>query len=342
MKIHSRVKCAVVGAALAAGAIQASAAETIHLKVHHFLPPTSNTHVHLIVPWCDKLARESDGQLKCQLYPAMQLGGTPAQLFDQVKDGVADIVWTVPSYQASRFPVSEALDVPFIAADGEKSSRALWIFASQYAQSEYAGVKPLLFHTIPGTAIHTIKKPVKTLSDFKGLKIRAGSRLTNKLIAALGATPVGMPAPQVPEALSRGVVDGAMFPWEVLPALRLHELTSYHTESPSGMALMNSGAFVLAMNPARYDSLPAHLKKVIDANSGAEASAWAGQIWDMATERSRQVAIDHGNHIYTLPPAEQEKWEKAAESVTAEWVKEMAAKGYDAEKLLAELRALMD
>ena len=107
------------------GAVQA--AEVVTLRVHHFLPASSTAHVKFIAPWCAKIQSDSGGQLKCQIYPSMQLGGTPPQLFDQVKDGVADIVWTLPGYQAGRFMVIEAFELPFMtAAESQKSSRALW------------------------------------------------------------------------------------------------------------------------------------------------------------------------------------------------------------------------
>ena len=95
------------------------------LKVHHFLPGTSNVHVNLIQPWCDKIGKESGGKLKCQIYPAMQLGGTPPQLFDQAKDGVADIVWTIPTYQAGRFVKSEVFELPFFTRSAKGSQPGL-------------------------------------------------------------------------------------------------------------------------------------------------------------------------------------------------------------------------
>ncbi len=111
MAIRSLRKLALIALMASGGA---ASAQTVTLKLHHFLPPGSTAHQNFMVPWCDKIAKDSGGKLKCQIYPAMQMGGTPQQLFDQVKDGVADIVWTVPGYQAGRFPVSEAFELPFM------------------------------------------------------------------------------------------------------------------------------------------------------------------------------------------------------------------------------------
>ena len=158
--------------------------------------------------------------MKCQIYPAMQMGGSPPQLYDQVKDGVADLVWTVPSYQAGRFPVTEAFELPFMVRDSERASRGLWHYAMKNAAAEYKGVKPILFHVHDGSVLHTSRRQVKTIEDFRGLKVRAPTRQGTKMVTALGATPVPMPLPQAAEALSKGVIDGAIIPWEVMPTMK--------------------------------------------------------------------------------------------------------------------------
>jgi len=199
---------------------QGALAQEVTLKIHHFLPPNSTAQAKFIEPWCAKIGKESNGRMKCQIYPAMQLGGTPPQLFDQAKDGVADMVWTLPGYQSGRFMVSEAFELPFLFANAEKGSRALWTYATQYAQNEFKGVKPIVFHIHDGAQLHTTSKQIKTLADFKGLKLRGPTRLGTKLITALGGTPVPMPVPQVPESMSKGVIDGAMLPWEIVPTIK--------------------------------------------------------------------------------------------------------------------------
>ncbi|NMG56266.1 TRAP transporter substrate-binding protein [Aromatoleum aromaticum] len=333
--------CASVLMTLGAAPVQA-ADDVVTLRVHHFLPPSSNTQLKFLEPWCAKISAESAGRLKCQIYPAMQMGGTPPQLFDQAKDGIADIVWALPGYQAGRFLVTEAFELPFMGISGEKSSRALWTYATKNATDEYKGVRPLVFHVISGMALHTSKKQVKTMDDLRGLKVRAPTRLATRMLTALGATPVPMPVPLVTESLAKGVIDGAMIPWEVVPAMKVQDVVKYHTETDPSMPLLSTSAFVLAMNPAKYDSLPPELKKVIDANSGAEVSAWAGKVWDDATLTGRQSGVDHKNTFYMVPAEEVKKWQKASESVTAEWVKEVTAKGHDGQKLLAEAQALLN
>lgn len=317
-------------------------AEQILLKLHHMLPSTSNPQLHVLQPWCDKINKESNDRLKCQIYPAMQLGGTPPQLYDQVKDGVADIVWTVPTYSAGRFTKSEVFELPFMARNAKSGSQSLWTYVQKNSLDEFRGVKILFMHMHDGTLFHLTNKPLKKLEDLKGLKIRAATRINAKMLTALGATPVQMPLPQVPESLSKGVIDGAMVPWEGVPAIKLQEIVKYHVEVPPSAPRFANTIFVMAMNPAKYDALPADLKKVIDNNSGLATSAWAGEKgWDASVEPHRKLAKDHGNNFYVLPDAEFQRWVKATDSVNDDWIKQANEKGADGKRLLEEARALI-
>lgn len=325
-----------------AAALPATAQEVI-LKVHHFLPPPSTAHSKFITPWCDKINKESAGKLKCQIYPAMQLGGTPPQLIDQARDGIADIVWTLPGYSAGRFPAAEVFELPFSIRTAQGSSRALWeyIHANKLHTTEFKDVHPIAFHVHDKGHLHMAKKPIQTMDDFKGLKVRAPTRLTNKMLASFGATPVGMPVPQVPEALSKGVIDGAVLPWEVVPAIKVQELVKFHSEGDPAARALYTSVFIFAMNKAKYASLPADLKKVIDANSGPETSAWIGKVWDDSATGARKLAVDRKNQFNTIPAAELKKWEAAAAPLADEWVKDVSAKGHDGKALLQSARDLI-
>jgi TRAP-type transport system periplasmic protein len=341
MRIPSVLRL-VAAAALAAGTLAPALAQQVVLKVHHFLPPTSNPHLSIIQPWCDKIAKESGDKLKCQIYPAMQLGGTPAQLFDQARDGVADIVWTLPTYSAGRFLKSEVFELPFVTRSGKGSSQAFWAYMQKNAMDEFAGVKPLWVHTNDGSSFHlTSAKGVKTLEDLKGLKIRAATRLNSRMLAALGATPVQMPLPAVPEAMAKGVIDGAMVPWEGVPAAKLHEISKSHLDAPDGQPKFANSIFAFVMNKARYDGLPADLKKVIDNNSGLEASALAGEKFDAVLVPHHKLATDRGNLVVKLAPAEMERWVKATAEIDDQWVKEVSAKGANGAALLNDARAML-
>ena len=149
--------------------------------------------------------------------------------------------------------------------------------------------------------VHTVNKQIKVMADFKGLKMRAPTRQTNKLLGALGATPVAMPLPALGDALSKGVVDGYLLPWEVIPSIKAHEFTKFESETDPKARALYTAVFILAMNQAKYDSLPPDLKKVIDANSGAALSKAIGAQWDASAPPARKFAADHGNTFYVIP-----------------------------------------
>src|SRR6185436_5963874 len=212
--------------ALAAGIAVPAFAQDVVLKVHHFWPPGAMLPSTILTPWCDKIARDSGNKMKCQIYPAMQLGGTPQNLIDQAKDGVADIVWTLPGYTAGRYPMMEVFELPFMSATAEATSQAAWEYYDKYARKEFPGIHMLVVNVHDNGYVHTREKQVRTMADFKGLKMRAPTRQTNKLLGALG------------DALSKGVVDGYLLPWEVIPSIKAHELTKYESETdPASRAL---------------------------------------------------------------------------------------------------------
>ena len=330
----------IVVAAFAAVALPAAAQE-VTLKVHHFWPPGAMPPSQLLVPWCDKIAKDSGNRLKCQIYPAMQLGGTPPQLVDQVKDGVADVIWTLPGYTAGRFPLMEVFELPFMSVNAEATSQAAWEYFEKYAQKEFPGVRMLAVNVHDNGYVHSREKQVKTLADFKGMKMRAPTRQTNKMLAALGASPVAMPLPALSDALSKGVVDGYLLPWEVIPSIKAHELTKFHSETDPKSRALYTAVFTLQMNQAKYDGLPADLKKVIDANSGAALSRSFGRQWDASAPSARKLAAERGNTFYVIPASELANWEKATANLDDEWVRDVTAKGQDGKALLQSAKDMI-
>lgn len=318
----------------------AASAQEVTLRLHQFLPGQANVPVNLLYPWADRVEAASGGRIKIERYPAMQLGGTPPQLIDQAQDGTVDIVWTLPGYTPGRFPSTEVFELPFIMTNAEATSKAYWdFFEAHMKDGEFAGVHMIATWVHGPGAIHA-NRAVEKLEDLRGMKVRAPSRIINVLLGELGATPIGMPVPAVTEALSRGVIDGAVIPWEVAPSVKVEELVSHHTEFAEGEALYTA-TFVLAMNKARYDSLPDDLKKVIDGNSGRELSALFGKTQEDADAPARQLAVDRGNAIVRLDAEQTAIWKAASQPVVDGWVAEMDARGLDGQGLLDEARALI-
>lgn len=344
MKFTAMKSVVAAGALALAGLLSSttlSLAQEVTLRLHQFLPPQANVPAHVLDVWADKVEKDSGGRIKIERYAAMALGGTPPQLIDQVHDGVVDIVWTVVGYTPGRFPRAEVFELPFMMTNAEATSRAYWdLFDKEMKDTDFKE-----FHII-GTWVHGpgvihSSKPVKSIDDLNGLKLRAPTRVITGMLEQFGATAVGLPVPAVTEALSKGVIDGCVIPWEVTPSLKVSELVHNHTEFGGDHALYTT-AFVLAMNKDKYDGLPDDLKKVMDDNSGQEFSAFAGKTqaeWDAP---GRKIAVEAGNNIITLSAEETEAWKKAAQPVVDKWVAEMNDKGIDGQALLDQARTLID
>jgi TRAP-type C4-dicarboxylate transport system substrate-binding protein len=342
MSLSRRRFLRATGAVLAAPAIArpAFAQAQVTLKLHHFLPPVSNGHAKMLVPWAKWVEQDSGGKIKIDIFPSMQLGGTPPQLYDQARDGVVDIVWTLPGSTAGRFPSTEVFELPFVAARrGIVNARASQEYGDANLAKETSDIKLLSYWSHDHGLIHA-NKAVRTMDDLKGLKLRSPTRLAGEALKALGAVGVPMPIPQVPESLAQGVIDGAVVPWEVVPAIKLHELVKHHTEIPGSPTLYTAG-FFLAMNKAKYESLPADLKQAIDKNSGMKFAELAGNMWDDAGKAVSEQVKAKGNEIITITEDEKAKWIKATEPVIDNWIRQVKDKGLDGAKLLEQARALV-
>lgn len=328
--------------AMAGAAVTGFAQQTVTLKFHTFMAPQSGVWLNMHKPWMAKVEKESGGRIKFEAYPAMQLGGTPVQLYDQVKDGVVDVVWTLPGNTAGRFPRVEVFELPFMMTNAEATSRAYWEYVQTQAPDEFKDVHLVALHVHGPGVIHTVDKPIRTVDDLKGLKMRAPTRQVTKLLGTLGATPVGMPLPAITDALSKGTINGGVIPWEVIQPTKVHELAKFHAEfDPAGGSLYTT-TFVMAMNKAKYNSLPPDLKKVIDDNSGIETSAWLGKVQQDNDIPGRAAAVERKNTIFTVGVEEAQNFRRKSRAIEVEWVQDMGKRGYDGTKLLNTARDLIE
>ena len=315
-------------------------AQEVTFKIAHFLPSAAPTQQKVLQPWCDEMKQASSGRIACQFYPAMQLGGTPAQLVDQVKNGVADVVWTGPGYSAGRFPAIEAFELPFMVTDSTSSSKALWKYYQQNAQQEFAAYKVLAFHTDGGQAVHTAAKPVAGLTGFSGLKLRSSTRVGARTLTALGASPVAMPPAQVTEAIAKGVVDGSLGAWELVYPTKLSEVTKFHAQPAPGVAHPTATVLTVLMNKAKYDGLPADLKAIVDKTTGEVMVGKFGAMFDEVAADTRKRIAAQGNKISTFSAVEVAAMKRATASVEDEWAKQVGEKGLDGKKLIVSAREL--
>lgn len=333
----------IVKAVLAGGmvlALPAAHAQQVTLKVAHFLPAGSPTQQRVLEPWCEALKKDSNGRIACQFYPAMQLGGTPGQLVDQVKNRIADVVWTAPGYSTGRFRAIEAFELPFMVSDAKSGSQAVWKYYQQNATKEFDAYKVLAMHVDGGQAINTSEHQVKGLADLKGLKLRTSTRLGAKTLTALGGSPVAMPPAQVTEAISKGVVDGSLGAWELVVQTKLSEVTKYHAQPAAGLQYPTATVLTVLMNKQKYASLPADLKAVVDKHSGDVLVARLGEVFDDEAAKSRKKVAELGNKVTDIQAAEIAAMKQAAAGVQADWIKEASGKGLNGAALAAAARQL--
>lgn len=339
MRIPTALFAALVGLMMA----QAAPAQTIEpevtLRFQHFVSPASANPTHFMQPWADAVETQSNGRIRVEIYPFLQLGGTAPDQYDLIRDGVIDGGWVIPGYQPGRFPKAEALELPFMTTkSAEEASRAAWAFTVQNLMDDFADVHLIAVHMHGRGLIHLRGEPIAALTDFEGLRLRGPSRPATLLLERLGATPVGLPVPAFPEALSRGVVDGGVITWEQAPSLGFADLIDSHTDVAGDQSLYNL-YFLWAMNRGVYDALPPDLKAVIDANSGLMASAWAGRAHDIGDVEGRIAMEDAGNIITQMTPELTAEIMAQGETVIAEWIAEMDARGLNGAHLVAAARA---
>lgn len=329
------MKRLAVAAALAA-LFAAPAHAQILLKVHSFSGPQAPDQARHLFPWAEKINKEAGGKMKVEVYVNMQLGGKPADLPQQLDDGVVDAILIVPGFSPGRYPGLEGTELPFTnVGTSAGQSPAVFEWATKWLMgNELKGSRMIASHTTDASIIHSRSKPMKTLEDFKGVKFRVPGRFVGETAKALGATPVGIPLPGVYEAIERGQVDGMFINWAIVPPYRLHEVTKYHLETP-----IYQSPIMTIMSQKSYDKLPPDMKKVLDANSGMEYTKKIGLVWDELTVPAKKAITDRGNTLYRLDEKERQRWIKAVQPVYKIWIAEMDKRGLPGQKMFDDLLA---
>ena len=342
MRVARRAVLASIAAAVAGPAILRRAyADTppVTLKLHHSFSAVSGSHDKFLAPWAHKVEAESNGRVRIDIFPSMQLGGAPAQLFNQARDGVVDIVWAAPSSTPGRFATAEIFELPFVSSRRALvNSRAIEDFAATYLRDEFREIHPICFSCRDSGVVHTART-VKSIEDLKGLRLHVPNRLAGEAVQALGGHGVTVPTPQVPMALSGHVIDGCLDPWDAVPGLRLNDTLKNHTDFAE--SALSTAVFLLAMNKASYERLPRESKAVIDNNAGQVAAGMAGAMWDIEARAAAAAARDRGETVTVLTPEEVAQWRRATEPVVVAWQKQMKDRKLDGGKSLAAVRALL-
>ncbi|WND47791.1 TRAP transporter substrate-binding protein [Pasteurella multocida] len=315
--------------------------DKVVLKIGHFLPALSTMHNDVLVPWCQDLNTESKGRIECQLYPSNQLGGTAGQLIDQVRNGVADIVWTAPGYSPGRFKIIEALETPFLLPNVRVGNKVAWEFFEKYAKdTEFKQFKVLSIQSDGGVTFHS-NKPLNEVEDLKNNKLRTPTRLASQVIQALGGAAISIAPSQVAESISKGVVDGAMGAWEVVPPTKLDEVTKYHVMPAVGEPFPTVTVLALVMNQKKYDSLPADLKAILDKHSGPALLERITVAWEKTEDNARKKVLANGGVITEFGPKHTAKMKAMTDSLTKDWIESMNKQGKNGQQLIDDLREMV-
>jgi len=287
----------LLGPALAGGA----QAQTIEIKMSHFLPPNHTFH-KWAVAWGEQLAKESNGRLKLTIYPNGQLVGPPNRQFDAARNGITDMAFVLHGVTPGRYPTTELVNMAFSwpkAGSGSAiTSKRLTELAPTYLAKEHEGLH-ILWMAVAMPLVVQSKAPIRKLDDFKGIKIRYAGTQNRSLYESLGAVPLLIAPPESQDAMAKGIIDATSFPHEGALSLDLGAVAKNATEP--GMA---TAPFALVMNPAKYNSLPADLKALIDKTSGAAAAEQFGKEWEAAEKHGRDEEIKQGVQIHTLSDAD--------------------------------------
>ncbi|MBN1456937.1 MAG: TRAP transporter substrate-binding protein [Sedimentisphaerales bacterium] len=303
--------------------------EPIELKISHFGTADWPYQKKVLEPWANKIEKLTNGRVKFSFFPNQIMGTAPEQ-YNLVVNGTADIAVGITNYTPDRFPLTSCMQLPFLGESGETASIVLWHLYQKYLKDEFKETKVLgLWCHGPGH-LHTTKKPIKTLEDLKGLRIKVANPTLEKALKLLGAVPVICTINDASKLFNEGGLDGVALPWEGVSTFNLSDLCKYHTETS-----IYTLSFFAVMNKEKYESLPADIRKIIDENIGESISALAGKTSDEEDVKARNIAKNKGNFIYTLPKHELQRWKKITMPVGDQWVEEMQVKDLPGQEVLS-------
>ena len=328
IKLARKPFALVIGAALLAGANMPLRAQELRLST--FVPPVHVIYREILVPWAQDVAKATNGEVKVTLYPSMQLGGKPPELYRQAAEGVVDLVFTLPGYTSPAFPRTQMIELPELKPDGTAATNLMWDLLDPYLLPEYEGTKVIALWGAEDAGLMTRGKPIRSLDDLKGMRMRAPSAAQARQLEVMGAVPIAMPITEVYQSLERGVIDGAMLPFSTIPDFRLGEVARTYTIAGP---LFGRSSFLVAMNKKKYDSLSPAARAAIDNLSGRALSLKATEVYLMRSAQGVDSVRGKGE-IVQLSADEQKKISAVLRPIIADWIKDSEAKGIPAREML--------
>ncbi|MHB2266094.1 TRAP transporter substrate-binding protein [Aliihoeflea sp. PC F10.4] len=312
-------------------ATASAAAQNVDLRFSTWLPPKHGVHEGL-EKWAESIREQSGGTIDVTLYPAEQLGRANDH-YDMARDGIADLSFLNVGYQAGRFPIAEAIHLPFTVSSGIGGSTAFDSWYRPYAETEMADVKFCLGFVHEPGSLHA-KTEIRTPDQMRGLNIRSAHATMANYVTALGGSNVRVSAPESRSALESGVADAVTFPWESAIIFGLDNVVSYSMEAP----LYVSG-FVWVMNQGTYDAMTDDQKTVMDAHCSTEWASEIASTWSVHEKAGHEaLASKDGHTVYELTPDETAAWRNAAGPLRDTW---LAAAGPNGAEALEALDAAL-
>jgi len=315
------------------GGVQAVQAKTIELKFAHFMSPMHIQHQKSFAPFCKKVAELTKDQVKIKIYPGGALGG-PKQLPDAAKTGITDIAFIIPSYTTARFPQTSVCDLPFLFDSASHATRVIYALAYDYLADDYKDYKVLWFYSCGTGQFHSATRPIYTVEDLKGMKMRSPSAYMSKALKLLGANPVGMPISKLTMSLQKKVIDGMLTPYSAVIDFRMWDLVKYIAQVDMYLSPM-----AVVMNKKKWNSLPDSAKKAINEASGMQWGLHAAQVYDNHDQNMvNQNKVSGKIEIYKIPMSEKKKFMGVVQGMQADWVAAMSKQGLPAKQILEAVK----
>jgi TRAP-type transport system periplasmic protein len=320
-----------------AGGSEDVQAQTIELKMAHFMSPMHIQHQQSFLPFAKKVEELTGGKVKIKVFPSETLGSA-AQLADSVKTGITDIAFFVPSYTPGRFPRTSALDLPFLFDSAEHTTLVFYDLYERYLADDYKDYKVLWLYSCDPGQFFSVSKPIRNLEELKGMKIRASSADMSKALKLLGANPVGMPLSELHMALDKKVIDGTLAPTSAVYDFKITDLIKHSTRLNIYTAPM-----VVVMNKEKFNTLPDYAKKAIEKASGKAWGLRAAKIYDtLDADTVKKVNVPGAMQIYRLSVAEKLKFMNQVKMMEADWIEKTAKQGVPAQALLKAVHQSAD
>ena len=311
--------------------------DPVTLTLGHPFPEQHPIHQGALIPFAEAVNEGTNGTVTVEFHPGGALAPAP-QVYDNTQVGGQDIGWALQGYSAGRFPATEIIELPFQFESAVQATEILWTLYDEFPelQAEYADAKLLGLWVHDIGDMWTKDKKVETLEDIQGLNLRFPTPVIGDLIAEMGGVPVGMPAPQIFDSLSTGVIDGLMIAVSGLQSFQLYDELAFGVECNCYVA-----AQWLTMNQDSWDALTPDAQAVIEKEAGRTVSLQAATVYDGAYARVSEIAVEEGVEKLVLPADELDRWHAVGDTVIANWIAEREGQGLPGQAMFDRMQELI-